>query len=118
MNTSPSKPSDPSSVEARRTALRTFFWRNRIMQKFRDGQGSVFRLPQKTPASTKLLMDYAMGEGPFNANVEYHEFQFIGHHYGHELYLAVTCEGLVIVPPFPFPAGSDRGLIPFFREEM
>lgn len=115
MHTSVNSPSD-AEREARRTALARLFWRNRLMQSFREGKGTLFEVPThltQEQASHLLFGDEAL---PDYIPIATSSFEFRPTVYGTETYFAVVCDGLVVVPPFAVHGARED--IPPFREEF
>lgn len=87
------------------------------MQGFRDGRGNMFNIPERW--SAKRLADFLFADfDPATYPTDTYPtviFTFDGTTCGDELFLFVTAEGLLVIPPFPFKDG--RSNIPFFPEE-
>lgn len=110
--------SAPCKSSARRNELVKLFWKARVMQAFRDGRGHAFLIPERWDA--KRLADYLFADlepvSYFRDTYPTVIFTFDGATCGDQLFLFVTAEGLLIVPPFPYTNG--RSDIPLFPEEL
>lgn len=86
------------------------------MQAFRDGRGTMFNIPERM--KLKELSKFLWGDyNPLDRTASYPTviFTFDGTTCGDQLFLFVTAEGLLVVPPFP--STGARSAIPLFPEE-
>lgn len=114
MNTSePSK----SPSHKRKAELQRLFWAARVMQGFRDGRGNMFNIPERW--DNKRLADFLFADfDPATYPTDTHPsvvYVFDGTTCADQLWLFVTAEGMLIVPPFHL--AGDRADIPLFPEE-
>ena len=115
--------SSPSPTQSerrnRRLELIRTFWDAGVMQFFRSGHGTIFRIPERTalPAA-KWFIDNAMGSEPIDKPVPYTylEYLFESFRCADVLFLYVVCEGHLIVDPFRFDF-NNRSEIPLFEAE-
>lgn len=85
------------------------------MQAFREGRGTCFNIPESM--SIQKLPEFLFGDfNPLDRTIDHPTviFVFEAAQFGHERYVAVTAEGMVIVPPFQY---DDRATIPLFPQE-
>lgn len=97
-----------------RAALAKLFWTSRIMNTFATGQhrARVLHIP---PPDRAKISDMFFGEGSLTidmAKLPAIEFVLRPVYIGRETWVAVTCNGMVIVPPFPFTSYADLPLYP------
>ena len=117
MNTSDTSAS--SAVNLTTQQLRSLFWHNQIMDKFRNGKGIDFVIDGGITPSPAEFSRWFFTDEPIEQRVNRRSylFSFQAHELGDETWVAVICDGRVIIPPFPFPAGG-RGATPYFPEEV
>jgi hypothetical protein len=113
-----SEMSSSTEVNLTTNQLRELFWRNRIMEQFRQGWGISFIIEVGIIPTSEEFTSWLFTDDPLvqlKTKHRHYTFSYQGAYYGVEQWLAVTCDDVVIVPPFRMTIRQD---LPYFPEEM
>lgn len=112
-------PQTPEQRAQRRRELIALFWKNGIMQRFREDKGNCFQIRNNLPTKTvEQFLKQAMGD---SQSVEPEPIETVCYYFeafrcADVMFGFVTAEGHLIVEPFRIDPGH-KSRIPLFEAE-